>query len=228
MTESSLLTSWAVCGIAAAAARLVPVPLLDDVVRRRAAQVAVLRTLRRHGQEHPAELYEALWGDPEGAPGGLRGRLRGVPRRLLLFPVRRFTAVFGAVRGVPNDVARVVLLARSVERRLERGELASPATAPDESRALRRAVDGAIEGMDLRLLTAALADGLSRGRGLTTAAVAFLRRRLGDDGLERAVPADGALADGAAQVTEVLRRPEVSALLERFDAQVDERLAHRR
>ena len=95
---------------------------------------------------------------------------------------------------------------------------------PDEAQALRRAVDGAIEGMDLRLLTAALADGLSRGRGLTTAAVAFVRRRLVSDELERSVPADGALADGAAQVTEVLRRPEISALLERFDAQVDERL----
>ena len=30
MTESSLLSTWAVCGIAAAAARFLPVPLLDD------------------------------------------------------------------------------------------------------------------------------------------------------------------------------------------------------
>jgi hypothetical protein len=228
MTEPSLLTSWAVCGIAAAAARFVPVPLVDDVIRRRAAQVAVLRTLRVHGRTHPAELYEALWDEPEGTPRGLRGRLRGVPRRLLLFPVRKYAAVFGAVRGVPNDVARVVLLARSVERRLERGELADPDRAQDDARALRAAVDAAIEGMDLRLLTAALADGLSRSRGLTTDAVAFVRRRLSSDDAEAPVPADGALAEGAAQVTEVLRRPEITALLERFDAQVDERLAHRR
>ena len=33
MTEPALLTQWALCGIAAAAARFVPVPLLDDVVR---------------------------------------------------------------------------------------------------------------------------------------------------------------------------------------------------
>jgi hypothetical protein len=31
MTEPSLLSPWAVCGIAPAAARFVPVPLLDDV-----------------------------------------------------------------------------------------------------------------------------------------------------------------------------------------------------
>ncbi len=225
MTEPSLLTQWAVCGIAAAAARFVPVPLLDDVVRRRAAQLAVVRTLRAHGRDHPAELYDALWDEPEGTSRGLRGRLRGVPRRLLLFPVRKYTAVFGAVRGVPNDVARVVLLARSVERRLTLGELSAPDRVPDEARALRLAFDEAIEGMDLRLLTAALADGLSRSRGLTTDAVAFVRRRLGSDEVEAPVPADGALADGAAHVTEVLRRPEISSLLERFDAAVDERLS---
>jgi hypothetical protein len=227
MTEPSLLTSWAVCGIAAAAARFVPVPLLDDVVRRRAAQVAVLRTLRAHDRHHPAELYEPLWDEPEGTSRGVRGRLSGVSRRLLLFPVRKYAAVFGAVRGVPNDVARVVLLARSVERRLERGELSSPDRAPAEAQALRGAVDGAIEGMDLRLLTAALADGLSRSRGLTTAAVAFVRRRLGSDELEASIPADGALAHGAAQVTEVLRRPEISTLLEHFDTAVDDRLTSR-
>ena len=156
---------------------------------------------------------------------GLRGRLGRVPRRLLLFPVRKYTAVFGAVRGVPNDVARVVLLARAVDRRLELGALASPERAPDEARALRRAVDAAVDGMDLRLLTAGLSDGLSRSSGLTTAAVALVRRRVGGDDVDAAVPADGALGEGAAQVTEVLRRPEITALLDRFDAEVGERLA---
>lgn len=230
MTEPLLPTSWAVCGIAAAAARFLPVPLLDDVVRRRAAQLAVVRTLRAHGRDHPSELVEALWDDPERR--GLRRRLGALPGRLLLFPVRKYTAVFGAVRGVPNDVARVVLLARSVDRHLERGGLAAPDRVPDEARALRLAVDEAIEGMDLRLLTAALADGLSRSRGLSTEAVAFVRRRFrtderGADDPGADVPAEGALADGAAHVTEVLHRPEITSLLERFDAQVDERLARR-
>ena len=227
MTDPVLQTQWAVCGIAAATARFVPVPLLDDVVRRQAARVAVVRTVRAHGHDHPPDLLEALWEERDPARRGARGSLRGLPRRLLLFPVRRYTAVFGAVRGVPDDVARVVLLARAVDRRLERGGLRVPGRVPEEATALRRAVDEALAGMDLRLLTAALADGLSRGRGLTSAAVALVRARFTGDGTDDDVPADGAVADGAAEVTAVLRRPEIALLLERFDAQVDGLLASR-
>ena len=227
MTESSLQTSWAVCGIAAAAARFVPVPLLDDVVRRRAAQIAVVRTLRARGRDDPADAVSALWDEPEGARRGLRGKLRSVPGRLLLFPVRKYTAVFGAVRGVPNDVARVVLLARAVDRRLEQGGLPESAGLQAEAEALRRAVDEAIDDMDLQLLTAPLADGLSKSRGLTSAAVAFARRRLTKDEPDAGLDPDGPLTEGAERVTEVLRRPEVSRLLERFDTQVDDRLARR-
>ncbi|HEU0100992.1 MAG TPA: hypothetical protein VFR07_01570 [Mycobacteriales bacterium] len=217
MTQSSLVTSWAVCGIAAAAARFVPVPLLDDVIRRRAAQVAVVRTLRAHGRTGSAEPLEALWGEPEGRRKGV---VRKVSRKLLLFPVRKYVAVFGAVRGVPNDVMRVVLLGRAVDRRLQRGELADP----EQARALRRAIDTAIAGLDLRLLTAGLADGLSHSRGLSTAAVAYARRRFGKNG-EADLEVDGAVAEGAERVTEVLRRPEVAQLLEQYDAAVDRALA---
>jgi hypothetical protein len=225
MTEPFLLSQWAVCGIAAAAARFVPVPLVDDVVRQRAAQVAVVRTLRAHGRDLPSEQLEALWGAPEGQRSGLRRRLRSVPGRLLLFPLRKYRAVFGAVRGVPTDVMRVVLLARTVERRLDRGALHEGPRLDDEARALRRAVDEAIGGMDLRLLTAALADVLSQTRGLSTAAVAYARRRFTRADPEAGLEADGPLADGAQKVSDVLRRPEIASLLDRFDSQVDARLA---
>ncbi len=230
MTEPFLLTQWAVCGIAAAAARFVPVPLLDDVVRQRAAQVAVVRTMRAHGREHPAELLEPLWGEPEGTRSrpGIPRRLRAVPARLLLFPLRKYRAVFGAVRGVPTDVMRVVLLARTVDRRLEQGELRSPDRVTDDARALRRAVDDAIDGMDLRLLTAGLADVLSQTRGLSTAAVAYARRRSTRAEPDAGLEPDAPLAEGAERVTEVLRRPEIASLLDRFDSQVDSRMPARR
>ena len=222
MTQPALLSQWAVCGIAAAAARFVPVPLLDDVVRERATQVAVVRTLRAHDRDWPSSALEPLWGEAgAGRSGRLRRRLRSLPRRLLLFPVRKYTAVFGAVRGVPNDVMRVVLLARTVDRLLDRGDLHGPDGLTDQARTVRGAVDRAIDGMDLRMLTAGLADGLSQGRGLTTAAVAFARRRVGRDDPDAVVEPDGPLAEGAERVTEVLRRPEISQLLERFDSQVD-------
>ena len=226
MTEPFLLSQWAVCGIAAAAARFIPVPLLDDVVRQRAAQVAVVRTVRAHGRDVPSELLQPLWGEAEGRSSGLRRRVRAVSRRLLLFPVRKYTALFGAVRGVPTDVLRVVLLARTVDRRLDQGALAGdPAALPEEARALRRAVDRAIDGMDLRVLTAALADGLSHSRGLSTAAVAFARRRFSDADPDAGLEPDARVAEGAERVTEVLRRPETARLLERFDAEVDAALS---
>ena len=224
MTDPALLSAWAVCGIAAAAARFVPVPLLDDVVRQRATQVAVVRTLRAHGRE-PSHLLEPLWGERDGQAAGLRGRLRSVPRRVLLFPVRRYAAAFGAVRGVPADVLRVVLLARTVDRVLGRGGLTGPDRLPEQARALRAAVDEAIEEMDLRLLAAALADGLSRTRGLSTAALGFARRRFASADPDAGFEPDRPVAESAERVAEVLRRADIAQLLERFDVRVDALLA---
>ena len=225
MTDQSLLHQWVVAGIAAGAARFVPVPLLDDAVRQRAARFAVLRTVRTHGQDTSPALLEPLWGERDAADAGPPGRLRKVSKRLLLFPVRKYVAVFGAVRGVPTDVMRVVLLARTVDRRLGRGELSRPERASEEARALRSAVEAAIEGLDLRLLTAALADGLSHSRGLSAAAVAFAQRRFTGDEPDDDLAPPGPIADSADRVTEVLRRPEIALLLERFDGQVDSALA---
>jgi hypothetical protein len=219
MAEPVLVTQWAVCGIAAAAARFVPVPLLDDVIRARAVRVAVNRTLRAHGVDYPAGKLDPLWDEEDT---GFRGKLRSVGRRVLLFPVRKYAAIFGAVRGVPTDVLRVVLIARTVDRRLSKGEL----TRPDETRArqIRQAVDTAMKNGDFRLLTAALADGLSQGRGLTRAAVAYARNFAKPDTDPDLAPG-GEVGAGAERVTEALEQPEVARLLEKFDADVDAALS---
>lgn len=227
MTDSSLVTSWAVCGIAAAAARFVPVPLLDDVVRQQATRLAVLRTLRAHDRDAAADQVRPLWGEREEQSSRLRRRLRSLSTRLLLFPVRKYAAVFGAVRGVPTDLLRVVLLARTVDRALERGRLADGPALEGEARALRRAADETIDGMDLRLLTSALADGLSQTRGLTSAALALARRRFTQPGADVGLTPEARVAEGAERVTQVLRRPEITQLLDRFDAEVDVRVAGR-
>ena len=216
----ALVSQWAACGIAAAAARFVPVPLLDDAIRARAVRIAVSRALRAHGRDYPAGRLEPLWEDEGG--GGLGHRVAAVGRRVLFFPIRKYVAVFGAVRGVPNDVLRVVLLARTVDRRLALGELAT--ADPDRARQIRRAVDTALDGMDLRLLTAALGDGLSQGRDLTVAAVRYARH-FGDKDADPDLDPAGPVGAGAQRVTEVLERPEVVQLLGRFDEQVDAALA---
>lgn len=216
----ALVSQWAACGIAAAAARFVPVPLLDDAIRARAVRIAVSRALRAHGRDYPAGRLEPLW-EADGG-GGLGRRIAAVGRRVLLFPIRKYVAVFGAVRGVPNDVMRVVLLARTVDRRLAKGELVTPDT--EQAREIRRAVDAALDGMDLRLLTAALGDGLSQGRDLTTAAIRYARR-FGDKDTDPDLDPSGPVGAGAQRITEALERPEVVQLLDRFDNQVDAALS---
>ncbi len=81
--------------------------------------------------------------------------LRTVPRRVLLFPVRKYVALFGSVRGVPTDVMTVVLLARTVHRSLAQGRLSGTDDGRLRAEAvqIRSAFDEVLEGMDLRLFT---------------------------------------------------------------------------
>jgi hypothetical protein len=240
--SKQLVGQWAVCGIAAAASRFIPVPLLDDAVKLRATQVAVLRTLRANGRTYPSDAVEALYAGTEaGAAGQVREvlrYLRSIPRRVLFFPVRKYVALFGAVKGVPSDVMHVVLLGRTVHRSLVQGRLAAPASSGGElgkadTQALRQeavriraAYDDALHGMDLRLLTGALADGLSQGKGLTSAAVGFARKTFGrDDDAESGLNPGGEVGAGAERVEEVFRRPEITRLLLEFDETFESSLA---
>ncbi|WP_088289885.1 hypothetical protein [Kineosporia sp. A_224] len=226
---------WAVCGIAAAGARFVPVPFLDDVVRDRATLLAVSRTVRAHGRTYDLDLVEPLT-DPKGIRRGLMARLAGVPGKLLLFPVRKYVAIARLVRGGPADVLAVVLLGRSVDRALDRGLLAGPdpATLHRESVAVRRAFEDAEKNADLRLVAGALADGLVGVKELGRAAVETSRRLLDRDQgpkerehtVTEAADTEGPVREGALRVEETLRRPEVVAELARFDATFDARLAH--
>jgi hypothetical protein len=232
-----LVGEWAVCGIAAAAARFIPVPLLDDAVRLRATQIAVVRTLRAADRDYPSDHVEALYA---GADAGSAGKLhealryfRSIPRRILFFPIRKYVALFGSVKGVPTDVMRVLLLGRTVHRSLTLGRLAGPEKPTDEQKKnlrgeairIRKAYDKALDGMDLRLLTGALADGLSQGKGLTNAAVGFARKSFSHDDENPALNPGGEIGAGADRVEEVLRRPEISRLLDEFDARVESELA---
>lgn len=215
-----------VCGIAVAAARFVPVPLLDDAIRLRATQVAVVRTLRASGRSYPSRQVAPLY---EGADTGGVFReamryVRSVPRRVILFPVRKYVAIFGAVRGVPTDVMQVLLLSRAVHLSLAQGRLPDDAMHDErekDARRVRRAYDEALKGMDLRLLTAAIGDGLSQGRKLTPAAVKFARRTFSKPEDEKVTDSelkpDGEVGEGAERVEEALNRPEIQVILERFD-----------
>jgi len=230
----ALVREWAAYGIGAAAARFVPVPFVDDLVKRQATRLAVVRTLTAHGRTYPPDAVEPLF-DPEGFRSHrIMRAVTSVPRRVLLFPVRKYAAILGAVRGVPNDVLTVVLLGRAVHRFLAQGRLAGPdqAALREEAAVLRRAFDDAAGGADLPLLGGALRDGLAEGRQLSRAAVEHARRtfargqaRRGEADsaaiIEADIEADIEVQAGAARVEETLRRPEIATQLARFDARLD-------
>jgi hypothetical protein len=229
-----LLGEWTVCAIASASSRFIPVPLLDDAVKYRAIQIAVLRTLRANGRDYSADVVEPLYAGVDATfAGSVRHALRyllSVPRRVLLFPIRKYVALFGSVRGVPTDVMTVLLLARSVHRSLARGRLAG--SDKDQLRAeavqIRSAFDKALHGMDLRLFTGALSDVLSQGRGLTLAAAGYARATFGrGDKAPRSsdLAPGGAVGAGVERVEEVMRRPEIVRLISEFDVKFDAELA---
>lgn len=223
-----------VCGIAVAATRFVPVPLLDDAIHLRATQVAIVRTLRANDRSYPSKQVAALY---EGADTGGAFReamkyLRSIPRRVILFPVRKYVRIFGAVKGVPTDVMQVVLLSRAVHRSLVQNRLPDGVDVKEreaEARAVRRAYDEALKGMDLDLLKAAIADGLSQGRKLTPAAVNFARRTFAKPEDEKVTDSelepDGEVGESAERVEQALNRPEIQVILERFDEEFEKALA---
>lgn len=221
---------WAACGLVTAAARFVPVPVLDDVIRERAARIAVSRTLTAHGRRWSPDLVEPLFDPDERGPRRRLARLTALPRKIALFPVRKYVALVGSVRGGPADVLGVVLLGRAVHRSLAAGRFAGedPDRLREEARAVRRAYEEARKGVDLRLVGGALSAGLSGVKELTGAAIALARRvvRRGDATTEGDVPAP--VREGAGRVADVLDRPEIAAQLARFDARFDERLARSR
>lgn len=217
-----LVVEWALCGIAAAATRFIPVPLVDEVVKDRAIRYAVHRTLRAHDRTYPDDAVEELYEGVDTRRAALARSLRSIPRRIVLFPVRKYVAIFGSVRGVPNDVMRVVLLGRTVHRAIELGRLDGDGQPLHEDAvAVRRAYDDAIENQDLRLLRGALADGLSQGRSLTRAAVSYARTQFAKDGEKPGLRPGGEVERSAREVESVLRRPDVVEELERFDARID-------
>jgi hypothetical protein len=221
-----LVVEWSMCGIAAAATRFIPVPMVDDVIKDRATWYAVHRTLKAHDRTFDDDTVEVLWEGTEGLGRSVARSILSIPRRILFFPIRKYVALFGSVRGVPNDVMRVVLLGRTVHRAISQGRLANgtdPAALSAEARRIRAAYEKAIANQDFRLLRGALTDGLSQGRSLTRSAVSYARDAFARDE-EPSVKPGGEVEARAKEVADVLRRPDVVEELAEFDRRVDEQL----
>jgi hypothetical protein len=221
-----LVVEWAMCGIANATTRFIPVPIVDDLIEARSTQFCVHRTLKAHDRTYDDDAVEPLYA-PEAHLAGVLRAMVSVPLRIVLFPIRKYVRLFGAVHGVPNDVMHVILLGRAVHRVLARGGLENGSDEKAlraEAEQVRRAYDGAIKNQDFRLLRGALTDGLSQGRGLTRAAVTYARDAFAREKQPKLKPG-GEVESSARKVESALERPDVVQELEEFDRRFDERLA---
>ncbi|KAI9008489.1 hypothetical protein DFJ74DRAFT_772904 [Hyaloraphidium curvatum] len=244
MTVSSRLQrEWALCALAAAASRFVPVPMADRAIKHRALRTAVARTWRAHGRQPSGAIVAVLCGSVAG--GVARrccGAVAGLPLALLLFPIRKMVALLTAFTGVWRDLAEVLLLSRAVDRCLANGWLASadPGEQKRQAKLIRRAYLNTVRTTDMGVLLGALKSAVRSVDGWRREAERFAREAFGgrgaitaaleDDDRGRTIDpgslrVDPAVERGAAEVRGAMGWPGVAAWLARQDAVLDKELA---
>ncbi len=218
-----------VCALLSAAARFVPVPFLDDILRERIRQYLVSRMLRQGGRSYGSARVGPLWRDDGGCASGCVTLLWKVPLKIVLFPIRKIAAIFTALHGFSRDITDSVLFGRALDRALARGLLAEGSPEPrllGESTAVRLAFAQAAQGVDRAIVTGALADAVRGIRGLPRAALRAARSlvRAGDpadpDAAAKAHDRE-VVEQGAGAVEQALSRPDVARVLADFDARFD-------
>ena len=212
---------WVLAGVVASAARFVPVPLLDDVIRSRCRRFVVSRTLAASDGPLTTKDLEPLYGDSGGWLAGVLGFLAKLPLQLLLFPVRKFVDIVTSVRGVPLDIMRTVLLGRTLRRQLATGTLVAEHAKP-----MQKALDEAFARMDFRAVRAAIGDAMRGARVWRASAIRSARRMASRDAApEAAIPAGEGVEKSALRIDEVLQQAETLRLFREFDQRFDEAFA---
>ena len=230
--EKTALHVRVLCALLAAAARLVPVPLVDDWLRERVTRYMVGRTLGTHGRSFPTTAVAPLYSDERGCMEGCLVFLVWLPIKLVLYPLRKVVAWVLAARGLSQDLTLMLLLGRTLDRCLAAGMLrgGAPGELRAEARTIRQAYDNAARGFDTSFLRESLGRAAASVKGLPAAAVRTLRsmfRRRRDPSVDVEVPAaDRETMDrGVGAIEAALERPEVQSALERFDRTFDDNLA---
>jgi len=127
----------------AAVCQFIPIPFLDDVAGDRVVRRLVDKLLERNGRNYGAEAVAPLY---EGPEQGVAGKVGGFLKSLVMKPVKkvlRTALIVVTIRRALMTVTRVVLLGRTIDRCLARGELADD--VPDVRRRERAAqIDAAV------------------------------------------------------------------------------------
>lgn len=209
------------CALLHAAARFVPLPFLDDILRERVRQYLVSRLFRAQGLgTGKSSQAPALWRDPDSScASGCASLVWKIPLAIILFPIRKIISIVKAVRGFSQDVTQSLFFGRGVERALGRGLFA--ADLPNDAIVVRRAFDQAIVGIDTVLVASALQAALAGIKGLPGAALRAARS-LGKN--ENDPEESPELERGVGAVAEVMARPDVARVVAEFDARFDQAL----
>ena len=127
----------------AAVCQFIPVPFLDDVAGERVIRRLVDKLLEHNGRNYGAGAVAPLY---EGPRRGAAARVGGFVKGLIMKPVKkvmRTALIVITIRRALMTVGRVVLLGRTIDRCLARGELADD--MPEGQRRERAArIDAAV------------------------------------------------------------------------------------
>jgi hypothetical protein len=196
------------CALLFFAARHVPVPFLDDILRTQISTYLVRRTVSKAGLAVSNERLAPLCAKDESFLMGCLMALLRIPLKLILFPIRAFTNVLFLVRHVGRDFAEMFLLIRSGE--------AEDAPQIARSQQMRRAFDRALKETDTQLLWGMVSVAVGPIRGLFPAARRALRTLWSgseDEALEKSTE----MQTQVSAVERALLQPEVKRFLAEFD-----------
>jgi hypothetical protein len=226
--DPEIVRTRVTCALLYFAARQVPVPLLDDVLRTQVAAYMVKHTVRKAGLSVPSEQLAPLFEKDEHWAVGCLWWMFKLPLKLLLFPIRKVTNLLFAVRHLGKDFAEILLLGEVIDRAVVDGDLKAEGAATEEaqlarSRRYRRAFDRALAETDTTLLWGLVGVAIGPVRGLLAAGARPLRYLWHGNG-EEAVGASPDMDAKASAIEKLLLQPEVQRFLADFDRRLERAL----
>ncbi len=223
--DPALVRTRVTCALLFFAARQVPVPLLDDVLRAQVAAYLVKSAVKRAGLAVPSEQLAPRYEKDAHWAIGCLWLMFKLPFKILLFPIRKIANLVFAVRHLGKDFAEMLLLGEVVDRALKNGDVKAEGMASEDaqiarSRRYRRAFDRALADTDTQLLWSIVGVAIGPVRGVWAAAMRPLRalRRGSSD---EAIAASPEMDAKVSAVEKLLLQPEVKKFLADFDARFD-------
>lgn len=226
--DPAIVRTRVTCALLYFAARQVPVPLLDDVLRTQVAAYMVKHSVKKAGLSIPSEQLAPLFEKDEHWAIGCLWWMFKLPFKILLFPIRKIANLLFAVRHLGKDFAEILLLGEVVDRAVVNGDLKAEGTATEDaqlarSRRYRRAFDRALAETDTSLLWGIVGVAIGPVRGVLSAGMKPLRY-LWHGNSEEAVGASPEMDAKASAIERALLQPEVKQFLADFDRRFESAL----